>query len=874
MRVTERTKTSSPDPSPAYKDFSLPIQERVADLVARMTLAEKVSQMVHDAPAIERLGVPKYSWWNECLHGVGYAGLATSFPQAIGLAATWNTRLMHQVAVAISDEARAKHHETIRRGIREIHTGLTFWSPNINIFRDPRWGRGQETYGEDPYLTARMGVAFVKGLQGDDPRYLKLVATPKHFAVHSGPEPERHHFNARVDQRDLRQTYLPAFEACVKEAKAVSVMGAYNRTNGEPCCASPTLLGKILRQEWGFEGYVVSDCRAILNIYAHHKVVKTAAEAAALAVNEGCDLNCGETFTSLLEAVEKGLISEEAIGQAVKRLFTARFRLGMFDPPECVPYAQIPYGVNGSAEHHKLALQAAQESIVLLKNEDDFLPLSREVESIAVIGPNADDGQVLLGNYRGTPPRIVTPLEGIRNKISPTTRLYTAQGCQLVAGLDPLTVIPSACLRPAVADGYQTGLTAAYFDNWEFRGEPAVSRVDPLIDFTWKDSTPVTGRMGDSFSVRWTGSLVPPATGRYQLSVRGLNSYRLTLDGELIAEHQDLHEAIITGKEVELEAGRFYRLRLDYVNRGLDPQVQLLWSVPGADHMTRVIEAARKAEVVVMVMGLSSAVEDEEIPVRVEGFGGGDRTDIALPRPQKELLQRIHELGKPMVLVLLNGSALALNWAKDNVRAIVEAWYPGQAGGDAIADVLFGDYNPGGRLPVTFYKSVDDLPPFEDYRMEGRTYRYFRGEPLLPFGYGLSYTTFAYCDLQLSAKRITPGETVSISVDVQNVGERAGDEVVQLYVSDVDAPVPVPIRQLQGFERIHLAPGETQTITFTLTPRQLSLVDDEGQRVIEPGAFRLAVGGRQPGPDDLVGEGTGVLITTLEITGEVTTVPG
>jgi beta-glucosidase len=669
-------------------------------------------------------------------------------------------RSLHQIravsAVAISDEARAKHHEAARQGIQEIHTGLTFWSPNINIFRDPRWGRGQETYGECPYLTARMGVTFVEGLQGDDPRYLKVVATPKHFAAHSGPEPGRNRFDARVSERDLRETYLPAFEACVKEAKAVSVMGAYNRLNGEPCCASPTLLDKILRQEWGFEGYVVSDCRAIGNIYAHHKLVETATEAAALAVKAGCDLNCGRTFAALLEAVEKGLVAEETIDQAVERLFTARFRLGMFDPPERVSYAQIPYQANDSMTHRALALRAARESIVLLKNEDDLLPLSKEIGSIAVIGPNADDVLVLLGNYRGTPSEVVTPLEGIRNKISPTTRLYTARGCELATGVAPLTVVPSACLRPTDADGYQTGLAAAYFGNREFSGEPALSRVDPLIDFVWKDVTPVTGRMGDSFSVRWTGSLIPPITGRYKLGVRGMNGYCLTLDDQLIAEHHDLHEAITRVKEIELEAGRLYYLRLEYVNHGLDPRVRLLWSVPGTDLVAPAVEAARSAEVVVMIMGLSPIIEDEEIPVAVEGFAGGDRTDIVLPQPQEELLRRIHDLGKPIVLVLLNGSALAVNWADDNIPAILEAWYPGQAGGDAIADVLFGDYNPGGRLPVTFYRSVDDLPPIEDYRMEGRTYRYFKGEALFRFGHGLSYTTFEYSNLQLSAKRITP----------------------------------------------------------------------------------------------------------------------
>ena len=872
-------KSTSSDPHTAYRDVALPIEARVDDLVSRMTLEEKISQMAYDAPAIDRLGVPAYNWWNECLHGVGRAGIATVFPQAIGLGATWNTGLMHRVAVAISDEARAKHHEALRRGVRDIYTGLTFWSPNVNIFRDPRWGRGQETYGEDPYLTARMGVAFVQGLQGYDPRYLKLVATPKHFAVHSGPELDRHHFDAQVGERDLRETYLPAFEACVREGRAVSVMGAYNRTNGEPCCASPTLLENILRQEWGFggpsgtEGYVVSDCWAIIDIYKHHRVVKTAAEAAALAVKAGCDLNCGSTFLHLREAVEKGLIDEASIDQAVKRLFTARFRLGMFDPPEDVPFARIPYQINDSQEHRTLALQAAQESIVLLKNEGGLLPLRKDLESIAVIGPTADDLPVLLGNYNGTPAQAVTPLEGIRRKVSPSTTVYYARGCDIAAGVPPLTVIPSTCLRPADSDANRTGLTADVYDNGEFAGQPVLTRVDPRVDFWWKRQTPLTRRVGAHFSIRWTGSLVAPVTGTYKLGASGFSGYRLHLDGEPVVEYQGVHHPVTRTKEVELEAGRLYGIRLEYVNRGPDPQVQLLWSVPGPEALIDAAEAARRAEVVILVMGLSPTLEGEEMPVDVEGFAGGDRTDIRLPQPQEELLQQIHALGKPTVLVLLNGSALAVNWAREHVPAIVEAWYPGQAGGDGIADVLFGDYNPGGRLPVTFYRSVEDLPPFEDYRMAGRTYRYFQGEPLFPFGHGLSYTTFAYSDLRLSAETITPQETFTVSVGVRNTGDRAGDEVVQLYVSHVDGPVPVPIRQLQGFERVHLAAGETKTVTFTLRPRQLSIVTDGGRRVVVPGKFRIAVGGRQPSPEDTGGEGTAVLFGALAVTGEAAGVP-
>lgn len=783
------TETSSPNLNPVYKDPTRPIEERVDDLISRMTLEEKISQMIFDAPAIERLGISAYNWWNECLHGVGRAGVATVFPQAIGLAATWNPDLVRQVATAISDEGRAKHHEAAWRGIRQIYTGLTFWAPNINIFRDPRWGRGQETYGEDPYLTASMGVSFVKGLQGDNPRYLKLVATPKHYAVHSGPESDRHHFDARVDERDMRETYLPAFEVCVREAGAASVMGAYNRVNGEPCCASPTLLEKILRQEWGFGGYVVSDCEAIRDIYEHHKVVKTAAEAAALAVKNGCELNCGSVYLALFDAVEQGLISEDIIDRAVKRLFTARFRLGMFDPPEQVPYTQIPYEIIDSPEHRELALRAARESIVLLKN-DGLLPLRKDLESIAVIGPGADDLQALLGNYSGTPAKAVTPLEGICRKISPSTKLYYAQGCELADGVPQLAVIPSTHLRPADADANETGLTAAYYSALNFEGKPTLSRVDPAIDFAWKDTTPLTGQGGDSFAVRWTGFLVPPASGVYKLGVSGFSKYNLYLDGELIAEHEGIHYPVLNTKEVELEAGRFYNLRLDYMNRGLDPQVQLLWSSPGIDYQARALEAAEKADVVVAVMGLSLRLEGEEMPVKVEGFADGDRTDIRLPRPQEELLKRIHALGKPTVLVLLNGSALAVNWAADNIPAIVEAWYPGQAGGEAIADVLFGDYNPAGRLPVTFYKSVKDLPPFEDYQMEDRTYRYFRGKPLFAFGHGLSYTMFQFDNLHIDLPEVKAGGSVAVSVEVTNTGDRAGDEVIQLYVRHRDATAP------------------------------------------------------------------------------------
>ncbi|MCS7283625.1 MAG: glycoside hydrolase family 3 C-terminal domain-containing protein [Anaerolineae bacterium] len=818
------------------------IERRVDELLSRMTLEEKISQMVFDAPAIERLGIPPYNWWNECLHGVARAGLATVFPQAIGLAATWNPDLLFQVAEAISDEARAKHHEALRKGIREIYTGLTFWSPTINIFRDPRWGRGQETYGEDPYLTARMGVAFVQGLQGNDPHYLKVVATPKHFAVHSGPEPFRHHFDARVQERDLRETYLFAFEACVKEGKAASVMGAYNRVNGEPCCAHPLLLEQILRQEWGFEGYVVSDCGAIHDIYAQHQVVATPEEAAARAVQAGCDLECGGIYYALKDAVQKGLISEEAIDRAVRRLFRARFRLGMFDPPEKVPYAQIPHTVVSSGRHRELALQAARESIVLLKNEGNLLPLPRDLRAIAVVGPNADDVRVLLGNYNGTPARVVTPLEGIRKKVAPTTCLYFAPGCEIARGVPPMEVIPSNCLYPTTGDGYGRGLWAEYYANENFAGEPAICRVDPCVNFVWAGTTPLTGAWGDDFAVRWTGYLVPPVSGLYHIGVNGFSEYRLYLDDKLLVSYKGIHHPLLHTVEVYLEGGRFYSVRLEYVSRGLDPQVQLLWSPPGFADPERALEAARKADVVIAVMGLSPMLEGEEMPVEVEGFFRGDRTDIGLPAPQEEFLRQLHALGKPVVLVLLNGGALAVTWAAEHIPAILEAWYPGEAGGEAIADVLFGDYNPGGRLPVTFYRSVTDLPPFEDYQMEGRTYRYFRGEPLFPFGYGLSYTTFVLENLQITPERVGIGGEITVQVDVVNTGSWAGDEVVQLYVRHRHAPPPHPIQELKGFQRLHLRPGERKTVVFTLHTYQLGLYDESGHYMVWPGTVEIMVG--------------------------------
>ena len=652
-----------------------------------------------------------------------------------------------------------------------------------------------------------------------------------------------------MDERDLRETYLPAFEALVREAKVESVMGAYNRTNGEACCASPTLLEKILRQEWGFDGHVVSDCGAIDDIWRYHGLAKNREEAAALAVKNGCELNCGETYSALLVAHHKGLIDEATLDLAVKRLFRTRMRLGMFDPPAQVPYSAIPYEVVNSPEHRALTLQAARESIVLLKN-DGLLPLSKEIGSIAVIGPNADDLMTLLGNYNGTPAQAVTPLEGIRRAVSAKTAVYTAKGCPIADGVPNLSVIPSDCLRPATSDGLQHGLTAAYYPAAQVEGAPAFTRIDPTVDFIWKNTTPLTGERGGQFAVRWSGFLVPPVTGTYRLGVNGHSGYQLHLDGELLVEYQGVHHALRRTKEVELQAGRLYWIQLDYTNDGIDPWAQLVWAVPGVDESAEALEVAAKADVVVMCLGLTPYVEGEEMPVKVEGFVGGDRTDIALPKAQQALLERVHALGKPVVLVLLGGSAIAVTWADAHVPAILQAWYPGEAGGTALADVLFGDTNPSGRLPVTVYKSTADLPPFIDYAMANRTYRYFRGEPLYPFGHGLSYTTFEYEDLRLSADTIAPDGALTVQVEVINTGKRAGDEVVQLYITYPDTSPRNPIHQLRGFIRVHLEAGESGTVTFSLDREDLALVNDTGQRVVERGEYRVSVGGRQPGRAD------------------------
>lgn len=825
-----------------YLDSSLSTDERVGDLVSRMTLREKISQLLYNAPAVDRLGIKEYNWWNEALHGVARSGWATVFPQSITIANSWDEKLMYEMASVISDEARAKYNDYQRRGMYGMYQGLTFWSPNINIFRDPRWGRGHETYGEDPYLTGRLGLQFVRGMQGDNPTYLKTIATAKHFAVHSGPESKRHFFNAEVSEIDLRETYLAAFRTLVVDGGVQSVMGAYNMLRGEPCCASSQLFN-ILRDEWGFDGYVVSDCWAISDFHQFQGYTDGPAQSAAIAITRGTDLNCGVTYNYLLPALDQGLVTEEDINVAVGRVMKARFRLGMFDPPGNVPWSMLPVSVNCSYYNNWLAREAARESIVLLKN-NNLLPLNNDIRSIAVIGPNADNFEALLGNYNGIPRNPVTILEGIINKVGPATRILYSEGSDLAAGVHNLFPIPPACF--VTSDGMQ-GVKGEYYDNPELEGDPVFTRSDENIDFYWETMSPHPDIPDDNFGIRWTTFLVPPETGEYILGSWGSSKYVVWFEGERIIEYSGDHHAFHReAAPVLLEEGKRYRIEVIYRNISGDADIKLLWAMPGKERIARAVEAAGKADAVVLVLGLSQRLEGEEMGIEIEGFAGGDRTNLNLPGEQLNLLEAVASTGKPLVVVLMNGGPLAVGRVHEIAGAVILAGYPGEEGGNAVADVIFGDYNPAGRLPVTWYKSVEQLPPFEDYSMTGRTYRYFTGEPLYPFGYGLSYTTFSYSNLSIP-ERIEAGDNVMVSVKVTNTGPRAGDEVVQLYLTDLKASTERPIRQLEGFRRIHLKSGESMEVEFLLTPRQFSLINIRGERVIEEGYFEIVAGGKQPG---------------------------
>jgi beta-glucosidase len=864
-------------PLPAYRNTSLPIEQRVDDLISRMSLEEKVRQMQHTAPAIPRLGVPSYDWWSEALHGVAFSGYATVFPQAIGMAATWDHNLIHREGETIATEGRAKYNQAQREGNHSIFFGLDFWSPNINIFRDPRWGRGQETYGEDPFLTAKLGVAFVTGLQGDDPKYLKAIATPKHYAVHSGLEPERHRFNVSPSRHDLEDTYLPAFRATIVEGHADSIMCAYNAVYGVPACASKFLLQDTLREAWKFQGYVTSDCGAVEDITTGHKFTPDNEHGSAVAVQAGTDTTCGDEYVALVKAVQDGLIKESEIDTSLKRLFTARIRMGMFDPPDAVSFNRIPFSENDSAQHRQLALRAARESMVLLKNQDGILPLKSNFKTIAVIGPNAESLVALEGNYNGQPSHPVYPLDGIRKLFEGKAKVLYSQGAPYLEEL-PVPV-PRTAFHTAGGASTQ-GLKAEYFSNSDLSGKPVLTRIDPQIQFDWNSAAPAKGVPIKAFAVRWTGTLTPPGPGNYTFNVPkpewhpdgGKDAFRIYLDAKSVLDTMLLVPATWDEQEkkepqttfqAHFEDTKAHAFRLEYVHQSplFGAGATLNWQPPREVLREEAVKAAQQADVVVAFVGLSPDLEGEEMPIKVQGFSGGDRTEIGLPGAQQELLEALAATGKPLVVVLMNGSALTVNWAQEHAAAVLEAWYPGEEGGTAIAETLTGANNPGGRLPITFYASLDQLPPFDDYSMQNRTYRYFQGKPLYGFGYGLSYSTFEYTNLKLSPPQLTAGDDLTVDVDVRNTSGIAGDEVAELYLEFPSTP-GAPARALRGFERLHLAPGESHHVTYTLKARDLSMVNDNGEHVVAPGEYNIFVGGAQPG------DTAGGVRTKLEISGE------
>lgn len=813
--------------------------ERAANLVARMTPAEKIAQLQSAAPAIPRLGVPAYDWWSEGLHGLARFGEATVFPQAIGLAASWDPALLHTVGGVVAAQARGKFLATGLHGNHGRYNGLTIWSPNINIFRDPRWGRGQETYGEDPRLTATLAVAFINGLQGDDTAHPTVIATPKHFAVHSGPEPGRHGFDVDVSAHDLEDTYLPAFRAAIVEGRAGSVMCAYNAIHGVPVCALPWLLGERLRNDWGFQGFVVSDCDAVDDMTMFHHYQKDNAASSASALRAGTDLDCGSAYAGLRDALANGSISEHQLDVAATRLFAARYRLGMFD-------ASAPAPRDDPGADRALALRAAGESIVLLKNRANTLPL-KVGGHIAVVGPNADALSVQEGNYHGTALEPVTPLDGIRALWGPQNVHY-AQGATLADGVT--VPIPVTALQGDREHG-TPGLKGEYFRNAQLVGTPVLTRFDSKVDLDTDHVPPADGLDASRYAVRWTGRLLPPGAGDYTLAVRmdrcfdcrGHDPVRLYLDGRLIAGTSGSEEP--PAVKVHFDDTSPRDLRLEWQHMGEDQGIHLEWMAPADAQLAEAARAAADADAVVAFVGLSPGVEGEELKVDVPGFMGGDRTAIDLPLPQQKLLETVAATKKPLVVVLMSGSAVALNWANEHADAIIAAWYPGEQGGLAVAQTLSGAMNPAGRLPVTFYRDVRDLPPFIDYGMKGRTYRYFKGNPLYAFGDGLSYTTFAYDAPRLSAQRLKAGESLDVAVNVHNTGARNGDEVVQIYLAYPDAP-DAPQRSLAGFQRISLAAGEQRAVHFHLDARALSLVDADGTRAVRSGRYALFVGGHQP----------------------------
>ncbi len=827
-----------------YFDVSLALDERVSDLLSRMTLEEKVSQLSETAVEIPRLSVPAYNWWNEALHGVARAGKATVFPQAIGMAAMFDEALMHSIATVISDEGRAKHHYYARHDVRARYTGLTFWSPNINIFRDPRWGRGQETYGEDPYLTGRLAVNFIRGLQGDHPSYLKTAATAKHFAVHSGPEKSRHSDDYQSSVKDLYETYLPAFKAAVVDAEVESVMCAYNRVDGTPACGSDALLGDILRGQYQFKGHVMSDCGALEDFHNEvgHKVAETVEQAAAWALQAGTDLNCGfksrRVFPHLKHTLEMGLIKESDIDTALTRLFKTRFKLGMFDPIDLVPFAKTPMTVVGSQKHLALSQQAAEQSLVLLKN-DGVLPLAQGTK-VALIGPNVNNIDVLLGNYHGSPIRPITPLQGVLDVVG-QDRVSYSPGSSIVGSIygHYKAIGKEHFFHVNSEGGLEPGLEASYFaaksgvDVPALKVIPEFTRIDKNIDFYWQRS-PLDDAVHGEFGVEWSGILVPNVTGIYQFQTEAI----VSIADEEITETVEL----IAGQRYQIKVTRSF-LTKSWGNQ-IEPSVILSWVNTSENLTEQALTAAGKADVIIFMGGISPKIEGEEMEVVLEGFDGGDRTHLRLPQAQALLLKALKALNKPIVVVNFSGGAVALNWAHANTNAIIQSFYPGEATGVALAKLIWGGYSPSGRLPITFYQSLEGMPDFNDYSMKNRTYKYFEGEVLYPFGHGLSYTSFLYSELSV-APTLEQGQDLKFSIELNNTGAVDSGQVTQVYASLLDAPVRVPIRELKAFKRSFVKAGAKTTLAFSIKAADLKYVGEDGLTKNYSGRLRLSVGAGQ-----------------------------
>ena len=816
-----------------------------------MTLAEKATQMQNNSAEVPRLKIPAYQWWSEALHGVINDGV-TEYPEPVGLAATFDAPGIHTMAAQIGIEGRITHVQNLREGHTGIMGGLDFWSPNLNIFRDPRWGRGQETYGEDPFLTGRMGVAYVTGLQGNDPKYYLAIATPKHYAVHSGPEPTRHFADVDVSKHDEVDTYEPAFRAAVVEGKAGSVMCAYNAINGQPACANQYLLQDQLRGKWGFQGYVVSDCDAVRDVAANHRFEPTQAQGAAISVIRGMDNEC-VTFTSrfgepvekaYIDAVQQGYLPENVLDTSLIRLFTARIKLGMFDPPEMVRYTKIDEKELDSAEHRQHARKLANESMVLLKN-DGLLPLKFGIKKIAVVGSLADQTRPLIGNYAGQPTHIVSIIDGLKAEF-PNATITFVPGTQFLR--NDGTSIPDSLLT--TIDG-KAGLKADY--NEGMRGGPGsetkpasiMSRIEPNIKLT-KEQLPSQVIERKSFGVQWSSFLTPKESGEFLLGIRCKGFCRLTADGKQVTlTYGGGNELVSQVGRVHLEKGHKVELEFTYSARNGNVQAELIWTRANNAPSPEAVAAAKNADVVIAVVGITSQLEGEEMLVTEPGFLGGDRTSIDLPQPEEDLVEAVATVGKPLAVVLMNGSALSINWINEHANAVLDAWYPGEEGGAAVAETLSGKNNPAGRLPVTFYKGLDQLPNFEDYGMANRTYRYFSGKPLYPFGYGLSYTKFSYSELSVLTKTIAAGQPVGADVTVTNTGNLAGDEVVQLYLK-FPSMKGAPNVALRGFTRIHLGAGARQKVHFDLKPRDLEVVTEDGNPIIAQGDYSITIGGGQP----------------------------